>query len=117
MLSRFGWKTPYNNPLFWIGFIGLIIGLEMAWDGPLSPETALIVMLVSLGLIYIADYRLNKGHPALGSPAYWGSLICEVIGLVVWSLQGYGPKAVGLIMLGLGYVIWYLGLRHSNKTG
>ena len=117
MISRFGWKTPYTNPLFWIGFIGLIIGLEMAWDGPLSPETALIVMLVSLGLIYIADYHLNKGHSAFGSPTYWGSLMCEVIGLVVWSLQGYGPKVVTVIILGLGWVIWYLGLRQSNKMG
>lgn len=117
MISPFGWKTPYKNPLFWIGFIGLISGLEMAWDGPLSPETALIVMLVSLGLIYIADYHLNKEHSAFGSPVFWGSLMCEVIGLVVWSLQGIWPKAVGLIMLGLGYVIWYAGLRQSNKMG
>ena len=89
----------------------------MAWDGPIPPGIALIVMLVSCGLVCITDYRLNKGHPALGSPAYWGSLICVVIGLVVWPLQGYGPKVVTVIIFSLGWVIWYVGLRQSNKKG
>jgi hypothetical protein len=117
MLSRFGWKVPYKDPLYWIGYIGLLIGGKTAGDGPIPPGIALIVMLVGSGLMFIADYRLNKGHPALGSPAYWVMLICVVIGLVVWPLQGYGPKVVTLIMCCLGFVIWYVGLRHSNKTG
>ena len=116
--------------LQWLGLalaMGGLVYLMLPSVAPPSPIGAIMMSLSGLGWGLYSLIGRGKGNPTALTAGNFlrAAIICAVITLPVLLIlpeTSIGPKGIGLALLsgimtsGLGYVIWYMALKHLTAT-
>lgn len=116
--------------LQWIGLViamGGLVYLMLPDIGPPSPIGAAMMTIAGLGWGVYSLMGRGKGNPtALTAGNFFrAAIICAVLTLpLLWTFpeSSLAPKGVtlalasGILTSGLGYVIWYMALKHLTAT-
>ena len=116
--------------LQWLGLalaMGGLVYLMLPSVAPPSPIGAIMMSLSGLGWGLYSLMGRGKGNPTALTAGNFlrAAIICAVITLPVLLIlpeAAIGPKGLGLALLsgvitsGLGYVIWYMALKHLTAT-
>ena len=116
--------------LQWLGLalaMGGLVYLMLPSVAPPSPIGAIMMSLSGLGWGLYSLMGRGKGNPTALTAGNFlrAAIICAVITLPVLLIlpeTSIGPKGIGLALLsgimtsGIGYVIWYMALKHLTAT-
>ena len=116
--------------LQWLGLalaMGGLVYLMLPSVAPPSPIGAIMMSLSGLGWGLYSLMGRGKGNPTALTAGNFlrAAIICAVITLPVLLIlpeTSIGPKGIGLALLsgimtsGIGYVIWYMALKHLTST-
>ena len=116
--------------LQWLGLalaMGGLVYLMLPSVAPPSPIGAIMMSLSGLGWGLYSLMGRGKGNPTALTAGNFlrAAIICAVITLPVLLIlpeAAIGPKGIGLALLsgimtsGIGYVIWYMALKHLTAT-
>ena len=116
--------------LQWLGLalaMGGLVYLMLPSVAPPSPIGAIMMSLSGLGWGLYSLMGRGKGNPTALTAGNFlrAAIICAVITLPVLLIlpeAAIGPKGLGLGLLsgimtsGIGYVIWYMALKHLTAT-
>ena len=116
--------------LQWLGLalaMGGLVYLMLPSVAPPSPIGAIMMSLSGLGWGLYSLIGRGKGNPTALTAGNFlrAAIICAVITLPVLLIlpeAAIGPKGLGLGLLsgimtsGIGYVIWYMALKHLTAT-
>jgi len=116
--------------LQWLGLalaMGGLVYLMLPSVAPPSPIGAIMMSLSGLGWGLYSLIGRGKGNPTALTAGNFlrAAIICAVITLPVLLIlpeTSIGPKGIGLALLsgimtsGIGYVIWYMALKHLTAT-
>ena len=116
--------------LQWLGLalaMGGLVYLMLPKVAPPSPIGAIMMSLSGLGWGLYSLMGRGKGNPTALTAGNFlrAAIICAVITLPVLLIlpeTSIGPKGIGLALLsgimtsGIGYVIWYMALKHLTAT-
>lgn len=116
--------------LQWLGLalaMGGLVYLMLPSVAPPSPIGAIMMSLSGLGWGLYSLMGRGKGNPTALTAGNFlrAAIICAVITLPVLLIlpeAAIGPKGIGIALLsgimtsGIGYVIWYMALKHLTAT-
>ena len=116
--------------LQWLGLalaMGGLVYLMLPSVAPPSPIGAIMMSLSGLGWGLYSLMGRGKGNPTALTAGNFlrAAIICAVItlpDLLILPEAAIGPKGLGLGLLsgimtsGIGYVIWYMALKHLTAT-
>ena len=116
--------------LQWLGLalaMGGLVYLMLPSVAPPSPIGAIMMSAAGLGWGLYSLMGRGKGNPTALTAGNFlrAAIICAVITLPVLLIlpeTSIGPKGIGLALLsgimtsGIGYVIWYMALKHLTAT-
>lgn len=116
--------------LQWLGLalaMGGLVYLMLPSVAPPSPIGAIMMSLSGLGWGLYSLIGRGKGNPTALTAGNFlrAAIICAVITLPVLLIlpeTSIGPKGIGIGLLsgimtsGIGYVIWYMALKHLTAT-
>ena len=116
--------------LQWLGLalaMGGLVYLMLPSVAPPSPIGAIMMSVSGLGWGLYSLMGRGKGNPTALTAGNFlrAAIICAVITLPVLLIlpeAAIGPKGIGLALLsgimtsGIGYVIWYMALKHLTAT-